>query len=241
MSRAQWHWHGGGAWRREAFPNDGDIELPPRDYDPVRTGRAPSTGQYTAAVAHMGDRRPDSETLGMTPTEPTAAPNNRSVIIIDPAERRWILLNPGLGDRVAARAIAVKLDAELAAGAPAYGNKLRAIRAGMLVHPDRRNELANYWLQLLASQRCSWPTWDPRVPRACLQIQTAETAIVELAQALRAQQPAPVRGVALAEVLLTDGGGPVFNVDARRSLVEMVHDALWHLDPVRDLDHLEPY
>jgi hypothetical protein len=153
----------------------------------------------------MGGRRPESETLSVTPTEPTSAPSNRSVIIIDPAERRWILLKPGLGDRVAARAIAVKLDAELAAGAPAYGNKLRAIRAGMLVHPDRRNELANHWLQLLASLRSSWLTWGPRVPRARLQIQTAETAIVELAQALRTQQPAPVRGVVLAEALLTDG------------------------------------
>jgi hypothetical protein len=189
----------------------------------------------------MGGSRPKSETLSMTPTEPTAEPSNRSVIIIDPAERRWILLKPGLGDRVAARAMAIKLDAELAAGAPAYGNQLRAIRAGMLVDPDRRNELANQWLQLLAFQRSSRPLPVSHVPRARLHIQTAEAAIAALAQALRIQQPVPVRGVALAEVLLTDGCGPVFNVDARRSLVEMVRDAIWHLDPVRDLDHPEPY
>ncbi len=174
----------------------------------------------------------DAKTGVMTSTE------NRTVLVLaDPS--RLVELPRRPWDRLRARLQASTLDARLAAGATPDHDRLLAVRAGLLVEPRYRATLARYWTELLDRARRPRGLADPRIPLARGRVLAAEADIRELADDLRATRPVPPRGVALANLLLTDGTGPLYSRGARRDLRAAVRNAIAHLDPAADLTTAE--
>ena len=58
----------------------------------------------------------------------------------------------------------------------------------------------------------------------------AQDELLRLAIALRSEPAPPVRGVAEASLLLTDGTGPVFNPRSSETLREAAFRAAFHLE-----------
>lgn len=160
-----------------------------------------------------------------------------SALVIVDGSGRWVLAKPRLRDRLAVRLSAARLNADLATGVAAHSSTAHALRADILVDPRRRAHLAHHWLKLIDAA-CSPPRpGHPRLPVARTDILNARTDIAELAEALINQPIVTARGVALAEVLLTDGGGPVYTGTGRRGgLKAMVREALEHLNPLTLID-----
>ena len=148
------------------------------------------------------------------------ASTDRFVIVAD--ECGLALSGVRLVDRLGARIFAGSLDAELAAGLPPEGRRMRAVRAGVLVRPRRRKRLADAWCGLLA--RCSTAQSTPlaALPPRRAAVLHARDLIVELADRLSAASPVPPSAVAMARLLLTDGTGPVYRTTSPESLQSAV-------------------
>jgi hypothetical protein len=133
-------------------------------------------------------------------------------------------------DRILAGWNGFSLDARLAAGASPEGDRLLAARAIILVKLRRRQKLARDWGRL-ANMARERPAASVRIPLRRDRLVAATPEILELQDCLRAALPVPVRGVAMANRLLTDATGPVYN---RRSPVDLriaLRDAIWQMDP----------
>lgn len=142
--------------------------------------------------------------------------------IVDPPRRRH---------RVLARLRAGQLDAQLADGRSPDDGGQRAARSAQLVTPQARAQLADHWQDVLArAQRPHHPT-DPRVPLPRERILAAAPEILDLAACLRAAAPVPVRGVAMAHRLLTDGAGPLYRRSSPVPLRDAIAAVSRHLDP----------
>jgi hypothetical protein len=138
-------------------------------------------------------------------------------------------------DGVLLRLCATRLDEELAAGRPADGERLRAMRAQTLIALPARRELAQQWAALLArAERPSHPTLA-QVPVRRTEIMAARAEIDHLIYTLRPPQPISARGVARAGLLLTDGTGPVYNRRSGRDLAAELRAVLAALDPFTEL------
>jgi hypothetical protein len=138
--------------------------------------------------------------------------------------RRW--------DRVAARLFASVLDIQLAAGRSPESTHLLAARAHQLASPTTRRELANNWEHLLDRANRAPVAPSPRVPLVRESIKNSEAELHEMLTKLAAPLPVSARGVAMVQVLLTDGTGPLFNPDCSTDLRTAIHDATAQLDPV---------
>jgi len=139
-------------------------------------------------------------------------------------------------ERVAARLHAHHLDEELAQGTPPEASPELAVRAAMLARPRTRHMLAESLLRL---RRRAETALDNRMlpsrPEVHLEhLRPLHEEIEGLVQRLDAPVPVPARGVALVNLLLSDGAGPVHTpgheADLRRALV-MASSAL---DPSTD-------
>ena len=144
-----------------------------------------------------------------------------------------------LRDTILIRLRAGRLDADLADGYAPEQSRWHAARARELVAPHRRHVLAASWERLLATAGDRTRARSNRLPIRRDQVRRAEPEIRELIAALRAVGPMPVRGVAIASALLTDGCGPIYNRFARDDLAAVVALAAEHLDPALPLtrDH----
>jgi hypothetical protein len=133
--------------------------------------------------------------------------------------------------RALARFLGPFQDEGLAAGRSPDGGRLRAARARALVAPACRDRLARDWESLLRAAGERPVPLDVRAPLCRRRILAAETDIRQLASALRAPLPVPVRGVAMAAMLLTDGSGPVYNGACATDLGAAVQEAIRRTDP----------
>jgi hypothetical protein len=124
-----------------------------------------------------------------------------------------------------------RLDADLAAGRSPETSQIHATHARRLVRPLARQALAASWEHLLAIANAPPHGISSRVPVCRERVLRAESEINEMITALRASGPMPVRGVAIAAALLSDGCGPVYNPRASERLVTLVARAVEHLDP----------
>lgn len=140
-----------------------------------------------------------------------------------------------LWDRLASGWFSAHLDAQLAAGRSPERGRLRAVRAAVLVAPSNRAQLAGYWDHLLERARLAPAVIGGPIPLARAQIVAARPEIVELSAALRVRSPVPVRGVAQATELLTDGTGPVYSRRSHRDLRAELRTAITRLDPASEL------
>ncbi len=127
------------------------------------------------------------------------------------------------------------LDHQLAAGRPPESGQLLAARALTLVCLGRRRALARNWERLLAAARRP-PAPGPARKLLCRdRILVAEPDIHEMVARLRAPLPVGARGVAAAEVLLTDAAGPLYNRHNHAALPVLLRSAIAQLDPAASL------
>jgi len=133
-------------------------------------------------------------------------------------------------DRIAARVLATSLDRKLAAGCPPESAWLLAVRAREIVQLASRRRLAGYWERVL---RIAGSGKEPAlaIPLSRARVRAVEPDIRELARLLRVSLPVSARGVAMARLLLTDGGGPLYRGDPQAFLRDQLHAAIAWLDP----------
>ena len=131
----------------------------------------------------------------------------------------------GLRARLVARALSGRLDRQLADGALPESSVHLALRAQDLADPERRWALADALLVLVdaagqgrTGPQESWPVrWRP--------VFAAAEELRALAQRLVAPGPVGVRGVALVQLLVSDGGGPLYYAAGPAELVGAVREA----------------
>jgi hypothetical protein len=140
----------------------------------------------------------------------------------------------GLG-RTLARARALGLDRDLAAGRPPEASRMLAARAQDLVALRTRLALAGDWEHLLRVARRPVRAHTPLAAICRDRVTAAEPDIREMVTRLRAPLPVAARGVATASTLLGDGAGPLYKKGRRRDLAADVRRATRQLDPSASL------
>jgi len=133
-----------------------------------------------------------------------------------------------LRDRLEARLRAGSLDRELASGVAPETCGALSLRARALIGPGARSRLARQLRRVVSDAR-GGHAWMTRVaPRA--EVLGAAAELDVLADRLTAPGPVDVRGVAQAQVLLTDGTGPLYFRGAAGELRSLIAGALSRLE-----------
>jgi hypothetical protein len=158
-----------------------------------------------------------------------AAPSARAevVLVLDSRGRlqthviRWT-------DRLRTKLWGLHLDRKLAEGTSPDSSVLLALRARMLMSPRVRRSLAD------AYERLAQP-WSDDLPPGHLPIPSqpltrARAELVAIAARL-ARGPVSVAGVAQAQLLLGDGGGPLYLPRTHDALQRAAQALLEALDP----------
>jgi hypothetical protein len=118
---------------------------------------------------------------------------------------------PRLRARLAARVRARHLDLALASGTQSHGGGGLALRAQRLTDPAHRRSLADTLRQIVSEAYQPGDLPYIRKPPCRDRVLEAGGELIELANSLAQPGPAAVRGVAQAQLLLSDGTGPLFN------------------------------
>jgi hypothetical protein len=116
-----------------------------------------------------------------------------------------------------ANARACALDGALARGSDPDSSPLLSVRAHALIGMSHRRKLAAELHRLLACAGHTPHRWGPAVPVPA-HVLGARDAIEQIADMLEAPEPVEVRGVARLELLLRDGGGPLYDAAGAASL-----------------------
>jgi hypothetical protein len=133
-------------------------------------------------------------------------------------------------DRLAARWHHSSLDRELAAGASPDDHPARALRAHRLVGPRGRRHLVLAIERILREASGPAPRRSAEAPICRRNVREAQRQLQRLADRLAAG-PVDVRGVALAQALLTDSAGPLYSWMASTSLLALAEQATIALEP----------
>jgi hypothetical protein len=118
----------------------------------------------------------------------------------------------GRGVRLAliARWRAGELDRQLAEGASPAASPLLAIRGQRLTSPRFRERLAAGLTRAVRDADATAPGFSAAVRPHRREVIAARTVIAILDRRLRGAEPVSARGVALLELLLTDGTSPLY-------------------------------
>ena len=164
----------------------------------------------------------------------------------------YVLLDDDLGrltlqplrpwHRVLARALAGRLDRQLADGARPEAGAMLAARATMLTSTAYRGALAANLRRMLAAsmspqtrprlalaRSSAGVARQPHVPLRRDQIAASASGLAGLAGFLTGPGPVPARGVAMVSQLLADGAGPLYRTgrpDDLDTLIERASQAL---------------
>jgi hypothetical protein len=130
-----------------------------------------------------------------------------------------------------AQLLGSSLDQKLAMGRSPESRLLLAARAQVLVSPAKRQTLAHHWADLLTQARIPTGLRNPRAPINRGSVLANEPAIRALLDALVAQTPGQVRGIAIMSWLLIDGAGPLYNSRCSDGLRGALSEASALLDP----------
>jgi hypothetical protein len=156
----------------------------------------------------------------------------------DASDASWLVARRGgLWTRLAVRVQAARLDRQLADGRSPESGRLLAARAGQLVSPSSRYNLAENWARLLVAAEQGPLMRSPRVRLDRWRIRACEPEIRGLVQALLTPLPTPVRGAALASNILSDGRGPLHHPRGAGCLGAAIGRAIANLDPALPLAH----
>jgi hypothetical protein len=118
-----------------------------------------------------------------------------------------------------------RLDRMLAAGAEPTASRELALRAGQLTAEAHRNTLADGLEKALTTAECPRPRLSSAVPLATREVLAARPALLALCRALRDCTAATPAGVALTQVLLTDGSSPLYLEPAEGALEHALRHA----------------
>jgi len=105
------------------------------------------------------------------------------------------------------------------------------MRADLLVSPAMRADLAGCWQNVLDRAEESPGVRGPRVPVVRPRVLAARADIRDLIVALRTAGPVPARGVALADLLISDSAGPLYSGRSPLDLRASIQTAVRGLDP----------
>jgi hypothetical protein len=139
---------------------------------------------------------------------------------------------------ILARAMAARLDRELANGASPEASVSLAARAMLLTSPGYRRGLAASLRRMVAASvdpqgrprplpaaRSVGAARQPYVVLRQNEIARSAPELAELAGCLADPEPVPARGVALVNQLLSDGGGPLYRAGSRDDLSTVIERA----------------
>ena len=114
-------------------------------------------------------------------------------------------------NRIVARALAPRIDRELARGTPSWSTVVYATRAVHLTGTRSRCSLARS-LELLVehAEQPARLLRSAAIPVCREQVRDALAEIMASSALLRSGQPVDARGVAMLRAVLTDGGGPCY-------------------------------
>lgn len=140
--------------------------------------------------------------------------------------------------RTLARALAARLDRQLAEGARPETNAFLAARAMVLTSMAYRRALAASLRRLLVAsvspqtrprlavaRSSAGVARQPYVPLRRDRIARSASGLAGLAGFLAEQGPVPARGVAMVSQLLADGGGPLYRASSREDLDTLIERA----------------
>jgi len=147
---------------------------------------------------------------------------------------RLVLARRRLLDRVLARLFGPTLDRRLAAGDPPESARTLAARASYLTSTPARAALARDWELLLFEANHVHPH-PAKVPFRRNRVRRAETEVSALVGRLIAPAPVAARGIAAAQLLLTDSTGPVYSRLSTEGLQDRLQQVIAWLDPERSL------
>jgi len=133
--------------------------------------------------------------------------------------------------RLLVRVFASSLDRQLASGILPESSPLLAARAARIVSPPEHWSLAQNWQALLVRAHGAPVARNPHATLCRNRIVAAEGEARTMLCALTASLPAPVRGVAMASSLLSDGAGPLFNRNCDVDLRTALRKVTAQLDP----------
>ena len=132
--------------------------------------------------------------------------------------------------RLKAAAGRMALDRRLARGDDPDSTPELACRARVLRGWRLRHALAN-GIQHVVKEAENPPfSYTAAIPVARVEVLAARRDLLRAAEALRAEPPAPVRGIAEVSLLLTDGAGPMFTEHPAGTLREAAFRAAFHLE-----------
>lgn len=141
-------------------------------------------------------------------------------------ERAW--------HRLLARALASRLDRQLATGRPPQSSRALAIRARQIVSPAGRRELARRWANVLdRADRRPVPI-SSRAPLRRGAVIAAEEDVLEMISVLISGLPVDARSAAMASWILRDGTGPLYNHHSGIELGATVREATRQLRSFAD-------
>lgn len=139
-------------------------------------------------------------------------------------------------DRLVSRLAAQRLDQALAAGASPGSSAALTLRAKTLTAPGKRRDLAAA-LRRIARKEVAPAVTGLRLAAERPQVGEARSELESLARRLADSDPVAPQGVALTQVLLTDGAGPLLWERSREDLCGRLRQALGALEPGA---HVEP-
>jgi hypothetical protein len=132
--------------------------------------------------------------------------------------------------RVWARLAAVNLDARLAAGEDPRADAALACRSEQLVSRRRRRRIADS-VERVYVERREPGVFSAAIPINWPSVEIARPALEQLAKALRSHEVVEPGGVALTQVLLSDGTGALYRPMYPEELYDAARRALRLLGP----------
>jgi hypothetical protein len=158
---------------------------------------------------------------------------SRWVVLVDPSGA--VCARPAnFREWAAAHVAPERLDLALAGGARPEDRPDLALRARWLASPRTRRMLAGSLRRLLRRADGPVEARSRLAPVVLDRVARAHQEIELLLERLLAPAPVPARGVAMVNLLLSDGTGPLYRRGSRADLAAMVTRAVDALDPVND-------
>jgi hypothetical protein len=137
----------------------------------------------------------------------------------------------GLRRRVWARLAAASLDARLRAGEDPRADAVLACRSRQLVSRRTRVRIAGA-VERVCSRPPKTAVFSAAIPVDWRAVEIARPALEQLASALRSRESVRALGVALTQMLLTDGTSALYRPAHPEELYEVARRALLTLGPV---------
>jgi hypothetical protein len=140
-------------------------------------------------------------------------------VLLNDERGQLALIQASVRCQLVARLHADRLDRELARGGSPQSGRRLAVRAMQLTSPRMRRLLSGS-LRRVASGRGSRISVVSRSAAA-----ESAAQLQELADVLAAPEPAPVRGIAMVRMLLTDSTGPLYPPHRPDELAAVIRQA----------------